>query len=102
MMCGPKEAAPMLANQALKKLIVLLVEQILVMLVGIADTAMVSYAGEAAISGVALVDMSAYMIITILTASEVIVSQNDNRLFSYAEKAMESDFFSPWMSICMI
>lgn len=70
----------MFTNQALKKLIVpLVVEQILVMLVGMADTAMVSYAGEAAISGVALVDMFAYMIITILTAiatgGAVIVSQ---------------------------
>lgn len=70
----------MFTNQALKKLIVpLVVEQILVMLVGMADTAIVSYAGEPAISGVALVDMFAYMIITILTAiatgGAVIVSQ---------------------------
>ncbi len=70
----------MFSNQALKKLIIpLVIEQVLVMLVGMADTAMVSYAGEAAISGVALVDMFAYMIITILTAvatgGAVIVSQ---------------------------
>ncbi len=70
----------MFTNQALKKLIIpLVIEQVLVMLVGMADTAMVSYAGEAAISGVALVDMFAYMIITILTAvatgGAVIVSQ---------------------------
>lgn len=70
----------MFTNKALRKLIVpLVIEQILVMLVGMADTAMVSYAGEAAISGVALVDMFAYMIITILTAiatgGAVIVSQ---------------------------
>lgn len=68
------------SNQALKKLIIpLVIEQVLVMLVGMADTAMVSYAGEAAISGVALVDMFCYMIITILTAvatgGAVIVSQ---------------------------
>ena len=70
----------MFTNQALKKLIIpLVIEQVLVMLVGMADTAMVSYAGEAAISGVALVDMCAYMIISILTAvatgGAVIVSQ---------------------------
>ena len=68
------------SNQALRKLIVpLVIEQVLVMLVGMADTAMVSYAGEAAISGVALVDMVNYLIITVLTAlatgGAVIVSQ---------------------------
>ncbi len=46
------------SNLDLKKLIVpLIVEQILVMFVGMADTMMVSHAGEAAISGVSLVDM---------------------------------------------
>lgn len=70
----------MFNNQALRKLIVpLVIEQVLVMLVGMADTAMVSYAGEAAISGVALVDMVSYLIITLLSAlatgGAVIVSQ---------------------------
>lgn len=70
----------MFSNKALKRLILpLVIEQVLVMLVGMADTMMVSYAGEAAISGVALVDMFVYMIITILTAlatgGAVIVSQ---------------------------
>ena len=41
-------------NKALKNLIIpLVIEQILVMLVGMVDTMMVSHAGEAAISGVA-------------------------------------------------
>ena len=67
-------------NKKLKKLIVpLVVEQLLVMLVGMADTMMVSHAGEAAISGVALVDMIDYLIITIFSAlaagGAVIVSQ---------------------------
>ena len=45
----------MFSNKVLKSMIVpLVVEQVLVMLVGIMDTVMVSYAGEAAISGVAL------------------------------------------------
>lgn len=68
------------SNKALKRLIIpLVIEQILMMLVGMADTIMVSYAGEAAISGVALVDMLEYLIITILSAiatgGAVIVSQ---------------------------
>lgn len=49
------------------------------MLVGTADTVMVSYAGEPPFSGVSLVDMFAYMVTTILTAlatgGAVIVSQ---------------------------
>ena len=53
----PKERQ-MFSNQALKALIIpLVIEQILAMLVGMADTVMVSHAGEAAISGVSLVDM---------------------------------------------
>ena len=44
----------MFSNRELKRMIIpLVIEQILVMLVGIADTVMISYAGEAAISGVA-------------------------------------------------
>ena len=70
----------MFSDKDLRKLIVpLVIEQILAVLVGTADTVMVSYAGEAAISGVSLVDMFAYMVITILTAlatgGAVIVSQ---------------------------
>lgn len=70
----------MFTNRALKNLIIpLVVEQILVMLVGMVDTMMVSHAGEAAISGVALVDMIDYLIITIFSAiaagGAVIVSQ---------------------------
>ena len=70
----------MFTNKALKNLIVpLVIEQILVMLVGMVDTMMVSHAGEAAISGVALVDMIDYLIITVFaalaTGGAVIVSQ---------------------------
>lgn len=68
------------SNQSLKKLIwPLIVEQVLVMIVGMADTMMVSYAGETAISGVGLVDMVNNLIITVLaaiaTGGAVIVSQ---------------------------
>ncbi len=70
----------MFTRTDLKKLIFpLVIEQILVMLVGIADTVMVSYAGEAAISGVSLVDMINYLFITVFaaiaTGGAVIVAQ---------------------------
>lgn len=44
----------------------LVVEQVLAMLVGMVDTMMVSSSGEAAVSGVALVDMVNYLIITVM------------------------------------
>lgn len=67
-------------NDYLKKLILpLFVEQFLVMLVGISDTLMVSYAGEAAVSGVSLVNMFITIFIYIFTAlasgGAVVVSQ---------------------------
>lgn len=70
----------MFSNKALKKLILpLIIEQILIMAVGVADTVMVSYAGEVAISGVGLVDMFNNSIITVLAAIDaggaIIVSQ---------------------------
>ncbi|MCI8668985.1 MAG: MATE family efflux transporter [Lachnospiraceae bacterium] len=70
----------MFTNRALKNLIIpLVIEQVLVMMVGMVDTMMVSHAGEAAISGVALVDMIDYLIITVFaalaTGGAVIVSQ---------------------------
>lgn len=46
----------MFSNQDLRKMIFpLFVEQFLLMLVGLTDTLIVSYAGEAAVSGVSLV-----------------------------------------------
>ena len=57
------------SNKDLKKLLIpLVIEQILVMLVGMVDTVMVSSVGDAAVSGVALVDMVNYLVITVLTA----------------------------------
>jgi Na+-driven multidrug efflux pump len=68
------------SNNDLFKLIApLAIEQILVMLVGMIDTGMISYAGEAAVSGVSLVDMINNLWITVLaavaTGGAVIVSQ---------------------------
>lgn len=70
----------MFSDKDLKKLVIpLVIEQLLVMLVGTIDTMMVSHAGESAVSGVALVDMIDYLIITILSAlatgGAVVVSQ---------------------------
>jgi len=60
---------PLFSADSLKALILpLLFEQMLVMLVGLADTVMVSKVGEAAVSGVSLVDMINQLIFTILAA----------------------------------
>ena len=56
-------------NKALKKLIFpLVLEQALAITVGMADSMMVSSAGEAAISGVSLVDMLNNLFIGLLAA----------------------------------
>ncbi len=56
-------------NKDLRRLIVpLVIEQILVVLVGMVDTAMVSTVGEAAMSGVSLVDMINTVLITLFSA----------------------------------
>ena len=74
------QSKTMFSNKQLFRLIFpLLVEQLLVMLVGMADTIMVSAAGEAAISGVSVVNDVNNLIISILTAvaggGSVIVTQ---------------------------
>lgn len=59
----------MFSNRELKKLIVpLIIEQILAVTVGMADVMMVSRVGEAAVSGVSLVDMINVLIINIFAA----------------------------------
>lgn len=70
----------MFSNQALRKLIIpIFLDQLLMIIVGIIATMMVSYAGEAAVSGVSLVDMINMLLINILaaltTGGSVIVSQ---------------------------
>ncbi len=70
----------MFSNRDLRRLIVpLLLEQLLVILVGLADTFVISYAGEAAVSGVSLVNSFNTIFIFLFTAlasgGAVIVSQ---------------------------
>lgn len=68
------------SNKTLKKMIIpLFLEQLLVMVVGLADTLVVSYAGEAAVSGVSLVNQFNTIFIYLFTAlasgGAVVISQ---------------------------
>ena len=59
----------MFTNAQLKKLIIpLMIEQTLAVLVGMVDTVMVSSLGEAAVSGVSLIDMFSVIIINLFSA----------------------------------
>lgn len=60
---------PLFTNAQLKKLIIpLMIEQTLATLVGMMDTVMVSSLGEAAVSGVSLMDMISVIIINLFSA----------------------------------
>ena len=68
------------SNQNLRKLIVpLFIEHLMIVLVGIADVFMVSFAGEAAVSGVTLVNMFVtffiYVFASLASGGAVIISQ---------------------------
>lgn len=75
-----EDSRKIFSNQDLKNLIVpLFLEQLLSVLVGVADTFMVSYAGEAAVSGVSLVNMFNTVFLFLFSAlaagGAVVVSQ---------------------------
>lgn len=75
-----EQKAELFSSQKLKEMIVpLFFEQLLVMLVGMADTLVVSYAGEAAVSGVSLVNQFNTIFIYLFTAlasgGAVVISQ---------------------------
>ena len=85
----------MFSNKQLKDMILpLLMEQFLLMLVGLADTMVVSYAGEAAVSGVSLVNSFNTIFINLFTAlasgGAVVVSQYIGR----RDMKMASESFS--------
>ena len=99
------EARRIFSNGDLKALIVpLFMEQLLAVLVGVADTFMVSYAGEAAVSGVSLVNMFntifIYLFSALAAGGAIVVSQyigskdqeNGNR--SSGQLLMASTVFS--------
>ena len=70
----------MFSNKKLKEMIVpLFLEQLLVMFVGLADTLVISYVGEAAVSGVSLVNQFNTIFIYLFTAlasgGAVVISQ---------------------------
>lgn len=59
----------MFNNNSLKKLIIpLIIDQFLAIAIGMADTIMVSSCGEAAVSGISLVDSVNFLFITVFTA----------------------------------
>ena len=75
-----EQKAEAFSNQQFKEMIVpLFFEQLLIMLVGMADTLVVSYAGEAAVSGVSLVNQFNTIFIYLFTAlasgGAVVISQ---------------------------
>ena len=68
------------SNRELAKMVVpLFLEQLLVMLVGLADTFVISYCGEAAVSGVSLVNqfntIFIYLFTAVASGGAVIISQ---------------------------
>ena len=105
----PKKAIPeerkIFSDMDLKKLIVpLFLEQLLAVLVGVADTFMVSYAGEAAVSGVSLVNMFntvfIYLFAALAAGGAIVVSQyigsrdQENGNLSSGQLMMASAVFS--------
>lgn len=105
----PKKAIPeerkIFSDMDLKKLIVpLFLEQLLAVLVGVADTFMVSHAGEAAVSGVSLVNMFntvfIYLFSALAAGGAIVVSQyigsrdQENGNLSSGQLMMVSAVFS--------
>lgn len=94
------------SDKSLRAMIIpLFLEQLLVMLVGLADTLIVSYAGEAAVSGVSLVNqfntIFIYLFTAVASGGAVVISQyigkkaNDDA----GESASQLLFFSTMFSL---
>lgn len=101
-----EQQAELFSNKNLKEMIIpLFLEQLLVMLVGMADTLVVSYAGEAAVSGVSLVNQFNTIFIYLFTAlasgGAVVISQYIGRkaMDAAGESASQLLMFSTIFSI---
>ena len=103
----------MFSNIELKKMIIpLFWEQLLVMLVGMADTLVISYAGEAAVSGVSLVNQFNTIFIYLFTAlasgGAVVISQyigrkaNDDASESASQLLSFSTVFSILIAVLVL
>lgn len=107
------EKETVFSDKQLKEMIVpLLIEQFLLMLVGMADTFIVSYAGEAAVSGVSLVNAFNTVFLFLFTAlasgGAVIVSQyigkkdNEKASDAVSQLLMISVIFSVIITILIL
>ena len=103
----------MFSNKDLRNMIVpLFFEQLLVMLVGIMDTFIVSYAGEAAVSGVSLVNsfntIFIYLFTALASGGAVVISQyigsqdKKNSILSFSQLLMFSCIFSCVLSVVVL
>lgn len=103
----------MFSNKALRTMIIpLFLEQLLVMLVGMADTLIVSYAGEAAVSGVSLVNQFNTIFIYLFTAlasgGAVVISQylgrkeNENSGEAASQLLLFSTVFSVIIAVFLL
>lgn len=101
-----EQQTELFSNKTLKEMIIpLFLEQLLVMLVGMADTLVISYAGEAAVSGVSLVNQFNTIFIYLFTAlasgGAVVISQYIGRKAngSAGESASQLLSFSVFFSV---
>lgn len=101
-----RQETEIFSNRDLKNMILpLFLEQLLVMLVGMADTLVVSYAGEAAVSGVSLVNQFNTIFIYLFTAlasgGAVVISQYIGRraMEDAGESASQLLLFSTGFSV---
>lgn len=103
----------MFSNKDLRNMIVpLFFEQLLVMLVGIMDTFIVSYAGEAAVSGVSLVNsfntIFIYLFTALASGGAVVIAQyigsqdKKNSILSSSQLLMFSCIFSCILSVVVL
>ena len=108
-----EQSKELFSNKDLKAMIVpLFLEQLLVMLVGMADTLVVSYAGEDAVSGVSLVNQFNTIFIYLFTAlasgGAVLISQyigrneNDSAGKSASQLLLFSTLFSMFIAVLVL